>query len=143
MMIRSRPWEVYLTDTQSEFTERYTSNEITVLLQINVANILLCTNISCIHLICVVGSRNLFCWLITYSILISITLLQYCYKCLQYCYKCLQYCYKCCGCFRFCHLPKEDERHPMNQNILINHGKLSSVTFSVPFIVNILLSTII
>jgi hypothetical protein len=24
---------------------------------------------------------------------------------------------------RFCHLPKEElERHPMNQNILINHG---------------------
>jgi len=28
--------------------------------------------------------------------------------------------------FRFCHMPKEEhERHPMNQNILINHGVLA------------------
>ena len=33
--------------------------------------------------------------------------------------------------FRFCQLAKDEgERHPMNQNILLNHGKYTIVTSS-------------
>jgi len=38
--------------------------------------------------------------------------------------------------FRFCHMPKEEhERHPMNQNILINHGLLACVCLFVCWLV--------
>jgi len=35
---------------------------------------------------------------------------------------------------RYCHIAKEEkERHPMNQNILINHGQLMQASVSLEF----------